>query len=290
MDLKKNLKKISKVQLNDSLNKFNSNDNNKVVNLFHLFENNNEDETNNEIIITNYFCSQLESLKFRNKLLGWLYSINLKLKASYETFFKAIKFYDVYLLKSKKEFQVKDLQLIISVCYLIAYKLEEVNLIDLSFIKENILKNKYEAIEITNCEIKILKVLNFKLQIQTLNSKTQLFIDILKNNIKDDEIINYLERIINYCNAISLMVEDFMFNFKSLDLIKINVKIALRLLYENNLIIENEYFEKYDLIFVNCRDSNDDKFEELLDKYYRVIKNKYDFNSDETEDINIFFA
>jgi hypothetical protein len=276
----------------------NNNNNNCYLNRLNTNEPKNRDTVKNilinddhlceDIIICRYSYEQKDFFKYRTKLLGWLFSINCKLGAQQETFFKAVKYYDMYLQKAKEELDVQKLQLIISICYFIAYKIEELNIIDIKFLKESVLKNKYTEQEIIRAEIDVLKKLSFKIQIQTLNSKSLLLLELLKTNIDSIDINNKLSRIINFCNLTSLIVVEFMFNLSLSQLITINAKIALKLLYENNIISKNIYNKSCMLLPVNGQDRTTEELEEV---FYNVIENKYDDTlGDEELYKKIFFA
>ncbi|XP_050997090.1 G2/mitotic-specific cyclin-B3 [Acomys russatus] len=118
-----------------------------------------------KFILEKYMDRQAElSIDLRAILVDWLVEVQMCFQMSHETLYLAVKIVDLYLMKA--QCKKKHLQLLGSTAYMIAAKLEESyppSLKEFFFICEDVYKQR----DMVSLEIKILKTLDFDINIPT---------------------------------------------------------------------------------------------------------------------------
>lgn len=129
-----------------------------------------------EVKIKNTLRNNNEFKTLRFSIIEWLYIINSKLEDSPLPLFHCLSLFDMMSSINPSFLQKKTMDLYAAVCYFISKKLNEIIIIDISFVSKIILKNKYSHKEIANAEIDIYKLLHFYLASNTIQDYTDYLI------------------------------------------------------------------------------------------------------------------
>lgn len=230
-----------------------------------------DDLIQKQVTINDYSILQPLSLSNRGKIAEWMYRLNIQLGASFETFFKAMHIFDQFLSKSKKQIAPSQSQLVISVCYYIAHKFEDVFLIDLKFLKTAILHDKFTQNEIIQAEMTVLKTINFRLNTPNQHHFSNVINQLVKVKFYNDKQWALYEKIYHYVELMALLVEDFVFEKTPIDMCLININVTLIFLKNLHAITDRQYLNIVeDLASINRALMS----EEIADSFYSAIKDQ----------------
>ena len=206
----------------------------------------------------------------RNSIIEWLYIINLKLQDHPSTLFHCISLFDRFVSKKKNVNQSR-IDLYAAVCYFISKKLNEVLIVDLSFIHNIILKSKYSKKEIAMTELEICRELRFNLMFDTVQTYSDYFISKMS-----DELQSVFANIILFFNVFAQNFEEFTFDIFPITVAIITFKTSVEFLFENNKITQNEHeriIEAIDL-FISSK-SKVAKKKNIIEEYSFLLKSTF---------------
>ena len=160
----------------------------------------------------------------------------------------------------------KKIDLYAAVCYFISKKLNEVIIIDITFVNKILLKNKYQPKDISKTEIEICKLLNFNLS--TIQDYTNFYIC----KIPIEQRINFI-RINLFYNIFSQNFEEFIFDVFPSRVSLITLKASFEVLTKNITPIEQDVLrtlidsfiseephpnkiKEYSMLLINAFESN----------------------------------
>ncbi len=193
----------------------------------------------NQEIIENYKILQKNIISIRGNIIDWLLLVADKINISQETFFKTIVLLDKYISMLTVEItDPEKIHFIAVICFFIAFKFEETGAMNLEFLEEKLLHNKYSRKEIVAKETEILLTLNFKLNFPSVNTFSNIIIENLKQIVKDDIFLKQLDCIYNFVNKISLFVDEFIFGSNCFTISLINLQTAFMLMKGMKLVNE----------------------------------------------------
>lgn len=229
--------------------------------------------------IDNYSLKHPTALKLRGSIIDWLYIINQKLDDSIHTFFLSIKLFDCYLSKTNVEILFEDIQLVASVCYFIAKKYNEVAILSISFVHKNLLKEKFTLDRVCNTEMEVLSRIKFRIEKDSIQSYTSVFIEnIYNNDIIDPDILDFFDEINTGLNIFSLQIKEFIFEFEPMVISLITLFTTAKLLIEREILQEeerNEIFEIIkEIIGVSVFEENLEKVENVSTELTKTVKLK----------------
>lgn len=189
-----------------------------------------------EVKIKNTLRNNNEYKTLRFSIIEWLFIINSKLEDSPLTLFHCLSLFDMMSSKNPIFLQKNNMDLYAAVCYFISKKLNEIIIIDISFVSKIILKNKYSHKEIANAEIDICKLLHFDLASNTIQDYTDYLITKLPIDVQ-----SIFSQVNLFFNIFSQNFDEFIFDtFPSL-MSLITIKVSLEILYMNEVISEEDY-------------------------------------------------
>lgn len=212
--------------------------------------------------------SQRNFKTLRYSIVEWLYIINSKLEDNAVTLFHSIYIFDSVLSKKVTFVDTKKIDLYAAVCYFISKKLNEVIIIDITFVNKILLKNKYQPKDISKTEIEICKLLNFNLMSSTIQDYTNFYI----SKIPIEQRINFI-RINLFFNIFSQNFEEFIFDVFPSRVSLITLKASFEVLTKNITPIEQDVLrtlidsfisqephqnkiKEYSMLLINAFESN----------------------------------
>lgn len=215
--------------------------------------------------------------KFKNlrgSIIDWLYIINLKLQDSPVTFFHSVLLFDKLVSKTPSFLFPNNIDLYAGVCYFISKKINEIIIIDISFLKKIILKSKYDSQQIARAEIEICKQLNFNLLFSTIEDYTDFFITKMPSKIQ-----NIFKSTNLFFNIFAQNFEEFIFNTFPLTVSIITLKVSLEVLTQKEKLNKEEHDSITHLIhsFVinHCQISKISKLNMKIKEYSLLLLNAF---------------
>ncbi len=224
---------------------------------------------NSQITINNYSSGNSSITLIRSHLIDWLLQVSNFIKITQETFFKTIILFNNYLSHVSKGvnksatnntinpsntnnsvdnysevLDTQTLHLIAVICFFISYKFEEKGVMTLEFVRKKLLNNKFTLKEISSKELEIMFTLNFKLTFPTINTFSQVIMEIIKTSLKDklvDSFIKKFECLYEFVNKISLFVDEFIFDTKAYNISLVNFHTTIITMKNLNLIECDKY-------------------------------------------------
>lgn len=215
----------------------------------------------------------------RVSIIEWLYIVDSKLEDSPLTLFHCLSLFDMMSSKNPNFLKLNTMDLYAAVCYFISKKLNEIIIIDISFVSKIILKNKYSHKEIAKAEIDICKLLHFDLASNTIQDYTDYLITKLPLDVQST-----FTQVNLFFNIFSQNFDEFIFDtFPSVESM-ITIKVSLEILYNNDIITESNYKSIQLLLnslerFNNKKITNKERDYSLLMlnafiKNFKVLENK----------------
>lgn len=180
------------------------------------------------------FFKQFKNL--RGSIVEWLYIINLKLQDNPATFFHSVSLFDKLVSKTPSFLFPNNIDLYAGVCYFISKKINEIIIIDISFLKKIILKGKYDSRQIARAEIEICKQLNFNLLSSTIEDYTDFFITKIPSKLQ-----NVFQSTNLFFNIFAQNFEEFIFNTFPLTVSIITLKVSLEILTQKEKLNKDEH-------------------------------------------------
>ena len=206
----------------------------------------------------------------RNSIIEWLYIINIKLQDHPSTLFHCISLFDRFVSKKKNVNQSR-IDLYAAVCYFISKKLNEVLIVDLSFIHNVILKSKYSKKEIAMTELEICRELCFTLMFDTVQTYSEYFISKMSSEMQLS-----FRNIILFFNVFAQNFEEFIFDIFPITVAIITFKTSVEFLYDNDKLTKSEHeriTEAMDL-FISSK-SKVAKKKNIIEEYSLLLKNTF---------------
>jgi hypothetical protein len=202
---------------------------------------------NSQGTIPNYTSIHKNIIPLRGNIIDWLLVVAERLKITQETFFKTIMLFDKYIAEQATEVNDPNkIHFLAVICFFISYKFEETLVMNLDFVEDKLLRFKYTKKEIVSQETEILLTLNFKLNFPSVNTFSNIIIEILKKSTQLPNKAKFLPKldvIYNFVNKISLFVDEFIFNTEAFKISMINFRTTLMLMKNLNLVQEDELKE-----------------------------------------------
>lgn len=180
------------------------------------------------------FFKQFKNL--RGSIVEWLYIINVKLQDNPATFFHSVSLFDKLVSKTPSFLFPNNIDLYAGVCYFISKKINEIIIIDISFLKKIILKGKYDSQQIARAEIEICKQLNFNLLSSTIEDYTDFFITKIPSKLQ-----SVFQSTNLFFNIFAQNFEQFIFNTFPLTVSIITLKVSLEILTQKEKLNKDEH-------------------------------------------------